>query len=374
VDCEPVPYENHPFPDARSAYKYLIEEWLGEFHFATPQDAARALTIPLTILTRRTLIVGGCPIPFITAPIRETGKTALAQVLVEVVTGSYLAASSWDHDNEQERRKMLLAVGLENPAAVLFDNINNGWGIKDATVDRWATSDVISDRILGKSENVSVPSTALLIFTGNNISPASADLLSRTYEVRMELPAKRKAFARKDIMGWTLENRAKIFSALMTILKADGRSTQHYNPTSRFPSWADVVGEKLQYAANDKTLFPRWSGSGYEDVNEDLEELLRAMTAPAYQRANSVGFTPGEMSANFSEHMARLDPKATEEWMFDRTRTIIAHAKIPPKVVHRVLKKYNGHMGEKYRLRIEVGSHPSRTNREVNLFKAVADE
>ncbi len=369
IDCQPVPHENYSFDGPQDAYHFLRHEWLGEFNFATEQDAARCLAIPLTLLNRRTRITNGAPVPFITAPTPETGKTILAQVLVEAVTGAPLPASSWDHDNEQERRKMLLAVGMENPAAVLFDNINNSWEVRDSTVERWCTSDQISDRLLGKNENASVSATALLIFTGNNIAAGSSDLMSRSYEIRMERPANAKPFKRANIVGWTVKNRAKIFAALLALSQCDRRKSRYYKPDTRFPSWGELVGEVIQFAANDKTLFERRTGGDHDDVNEDLQMLINAMVKA---KGEGMGFTPQEMSDKFSEHMARLDPAMTKETMYDRQNMLVTGNKIPAKHVHRIMRKYEGHMVEGFRLRINKEPHPVKHTRKVNTYKAIA--
>jgi len=368
VDNRPVDYENHSFASVTEAYDFLIGDWLGEFCFATPQDAARALALPLTVLNRRTRISAGAPIPFVTAPTPNTGKTLLVQVLVEAVTGQQLPATSWDHDNEAERRKMFMAVGLENPPAVLFDNINNGWGVKDPTLERWCTSDSISDRLLSKNENASVPTTSLLVYTGNNIVAGTPDLESRSYVVRMEKPAKRAKFKRADIMGWTSANRAKIFAALMMIAKAKVPAT--YVPDSRFPTWSKFVGGPIQYASGLKDLFDDWSQTT-DFVNEELEEMLFAM-ANLKDGPNHRGYLPVEFSEFFSEKLAKLDPFGTKQWMWDASGALKTAGKVPPISVPKLLRKYDGHLAGKYRLRLEKGENPQRPERKSWLIKAVA--
>lgn len=372
VDCEPVDISNHSFESPQEALSFLIDDWLGEFHFKERDDAVRALAIPLTVMARRTLVHGGAPVPFVTAPSPETGKTLLAQTLVEVVTGAQLPATSWDHDNPEERRKLFMSLGTENPAAVLFDNIQNGWEVRCPVLERWITSDSLSDRVLGKQRTATVPSTSLLIYTGNNIAPGSTDLETRSYTIRMQKPKTRRKFKRADVIGWTAKNRSKIFAALMCI--ATAKVSPSWVPVSRFPSWAEHVGAKLQFAAGSKDVFRRWEDESAQQGSEELEELLLAMaTKPGW---NDDGFLPSEMSDLFTSHLAELEPHRTKEWIKPNGMKIDG-AKVPPRQVWGLLRKHEGQLGGDYRLAIfevEQGKHPRRTDRKVKVFKAVKAE
>lgn len=361
VDCEPVPMDGIPFKSGREAFSWIMSEWLGEFPFATPQDAARSLAIPLTILNRRTRIHGGAPVPFITAPTPETGKTMLARVLVEAVTGSPLPVSAWDHDNDQERRKLILALALENPAAVLFDNIQNGWHISDATLDKYVTSDEFKDRLLGKNESATAPATCLPIFTGNNIGPGSADLASRAYEVRMLAPAGRRRYSRKDLLSWTHDNRTKIFHALYTIATDFQPSRQEaWIPDSRFPSWAEYVGGPIAYAAQDKALWAAWDSSRVGSQNEELEQLCMDMASRP--SINDIGYTSAQMSDMFSDQIKELIGPAKAHGLPN---------KIPNKSVYAMLLKYRDHPAGSWRFKAYQGDHHSRSDRKIWLFKAI---
>lgn len=367
IDCKPISMDGNPFKTPQEAYKFLREEWLGEFSFASEQDAARCIAIPLTLLSRRTRISGGSPIPFITAPTPNTGKTLLARALVEAITDAPLPVSAWD-SKEDERRKMMLAVALENPAAVLFDNIPNGWEIRDGTLDKYITSDEYKDRLLGKNINATAPATTLPIFTGNNIIAGSHDLISRSYVIRMEKPTKRIAFRRVDLLRWTGKNRKKIIHALMTI--ATHRRQPSWEPVSRFPAWAEYVGGPLQFASGHKDLFGEWDVDDSQTWDDDLEGLCTAMAAPAWRAENARGFTPAEMSENFSVHIAKVDPTATAGVMWDQSGAIRDNAKVPPKKLQSILGKFNGHPAGDNRFRIGKGPHPVKRTRIVNLYRA----
>ncbi len=372
VDSKPVPHETHQFDTVQDAYRYLTKEWLGEFHFDTEADAARALTIPLTIMNRRTRISGGAPIPFVTAPTPATGKTLLVQVLVEAVTGMQIPASNWDHDSTTERRKMFVSIGLENPPAVLFDNINNGWSVQDSTLERWCTSDSISDRLLGKNEAVNVPSTPLLVFTGNNIVAGNTDLETRSFVVRMRRPKKAKRFKRSDIMDWTSKNRPKIFAALLKI--ALSKPAKKWVPASRFASWNKYVGAPVQFAAGQEDLFKDMDPLTDDGmVNEQLEALCFAMQNIKANNQNMRGYLPKDMSENFSELIAKLDPRGVNKQMYDAAGNLDTSATLDVNSVYRLLRKYDGHYAGEWRFSVFKADNPLRPSRKSWLFKALAE-
>lgn len=372
VDCEPVPHENHSFESPREAYRFLVDEWLKEFAFASEEDRARALAIPMALMMRRTRISGGCPIPFVTAPMPETGKTMLVQCLVEVVTDAPIPVSGWDHDNEAERRKTILSIAMENPGAVLFDNINNGWAIADASLDKYATSDYFSDRLLGKNETATAPSTALLIFTGNNIIPGSIDFETRCFMIRLQLPKVRKAYERRNPRDWTRKHRAKIVAALLTIINA--KRDPAYIPQSRFPDFSEFIAGPLQQAAENKNLFKAWAPSGAKYHNEELEALLFAMANTKYDNSNDYGYTPGDMSKLFSSKIHALDPKLSREWMEAKKGMVDEDAKIPAKQIYKLLRRYDGHLSGNWRLSVFKAPLAARSDREGWHFKALREE
>ncbi|MBT5128802.1 MAG: tyrosine-type recombinase/integrase [Rhodospirillaceae bacterium] len=99
--------------DAAQALKWIIDNVCADFPFASDSDLAGFLSLLLTAIQRR-LISGdeGCPGGGISAPVQASGKTALTQVLFNLVLGRSAAATAWVHD-DVEMAKHLLAVLLE---------------------------------------------------------------------------------------------------------------------------------------------------------------------------------------------------------------------------------------------------------------------
>ena len=142
------------------------------------------------------------PVFCVKAPQRGSGKTTLVNMIVRPITRRSAAAASWSV-NEEERRKAFFAVAREGHGILMIDNIPRGTVIRDATIERFATSAEVRDRVLGESRTEAVRSP-VVVLTGNALQ-MGGDSGSRTLTI--ELTAERpdpenRAFKHPDILGW----------------------------------------------------------------------------------------------------------------------------------------------------------------------------
>jgi hypothetical protein len=79
------------------------------------------------------------PVYCVKAPQRGSGKTTLVNMIVRPITRRSAVAASWSV-NEEERRKAFFAVAREGHGILMIDNIPRGTVIRDATIERFATS------------------------------------------------------------------------------------------------------------------------------------------------------------------------------------------------------------------------------------------
>jgi hypothetical protein len=178
----------------------------------------------------------------ITAGQRGGGKTTLTNMISLAVLGRRASAASWS-ESVEERRKAIFAYLREGPAMIAWDNLPRGASISCPVIEKALTSAIITDRVLGVSEQVTVPATTIHYFTGNNVLPIG-DMASRTFTVRIDVdrpdPENRK-FQHPDPFAWTNEHRARILRALYTllvwnpVLKRD--SAARPLPQTRFKRW-----------------------------------------------------------------------------------------------------------------------------------------
>ncbi len=230
------------FPDAATALEYLIDEVFQDFVFATPLDRMAAVSCLLAGMQRRLIADNsGCPGYLFTAPVQSSGKTTLVQIISYSLYNRPMAASTFS-DDDTEMAKHLLGILQEGHSSILFDNIQEGAVIESNELAKAITSDSYSNRWLGKNKTVTVPSSVLWMFTGNNVS-ICGDFNTRILPVELDTkeanPDQRK-FKRSDIGAWCEQNREKILSACMKVIMGAKNFKPNVNP-SRFPSWDRFV-------------------------------------------------------------------------------------------------------------------------------------
>jgi hypothetical protein len=231
------------------ALRFLTEEWLCDV--ATDFDGKCILVaMALSILQRA--LFSEKPCFFVTAPQRGGGKTTAVAMVGVATTGHRPAAKGWS-DSEEERRKAMLATLSTGVAMMVWDNIKRGESISCPTVEKVLTGPTFSDRVLGKSEDKTVSTATIFIFTGNNIGP-KGDLASRGLIVRLDVDRpdpENRTFAHSDPIGWTRANTIPIRRALHTILLANPRLAGPLETPdkTRFKDWWRSVGAAIEHAA-----------------------------------------------------------------------------------------------------------------------------
>jgi hypothetical protein len=233
----------------REAYLFLAQELFVDVALQDrTQGMAALVACLLTAMSHP--VLPEKPVFRITAPQRGSGKTTVINMIVRPITRRSAAAASWSV-NEEERRKALFAVAREGHGILMIDNIPRGTVIRDATIERFATSAEVRDRVLGESRTEAVRSP-VVVLTGNALQ-MGGDSGSRTLTV--ELTADRpdpenRPFKHPDILGWCDRNRAQILQAALTILL--GNPTLHTRAArieTRFKAWFVLVGSAVEHAS-----------------------------------------------------------------------------------------------------------------------------
>jgi hypothetical protein len=197
---------------AAKALDYLTTKWLCD---VATDFRGKCVLVALALTTIERVLLPERPAYFVTAGKRGGGKTTAIMMVLLAVTGKKPPAAAWS-SNEEERRKAILAYLAEGLAAMVWDNIPLGTTISCRTLEKVLTAESYSDRVLGQTSTITVPSFTVMTFTGNNIGP-TGDMASRSLITRLEVdridPENRK-FTHADPVAWTLENRGAILRAL----------------------------------------------------------------------------------------------------------------------------------------------------------------
>ena len=271
--CGVPPVQDAPSDDdVGRAKSLLLEEWLGDFPFVERSSRVHAIAALLSHVLRNR-IDGPVPLFAVDAPTAGSGKTLLVESIGLVAIGSSPAAMALPRRDE-ELRKQITSVLLGGTPIILLDNITHT--LESGVLAAALTSRNWSDRLLGKSETVSVPNNCLWIATGNNLDFGS-ELVRRTVWIRLDpkvdRPWERTGFKHDPLGAWVVENRGRLLWALFVLVRrwlADGRPGWQERPLGSFESWCRTLGGILDCAGLPGFLENR--PELYRHVDQESEE------------------------------------------------------------------------------------------------------
>lgn len=216
-------------------------------------DVSRAawLSIVLTGAARHA-IDGPTPLFAIDSNVRGSGKSLAADSVSTIHTGRQLPRTSATGDDD-EMRKRITAILLASDPLVLMDNVNSVLG--GAAIDALLTASTWTERILGESAmTAAMPAKAIWLATGNNLQFA-ADTARRALRLRLqsdlENPEERTGFKHPNLLAWVRQERGRLASASVTILRAwhvAGRPSMNLPPWGSFDSWSNIVRNAVVWA------------------------------------------------------------------------------------------------------------------------------
>lgn len=212
--------------------------------FVEPADQAVAVALMLTALVRRSL--PSAPMGAITAPVPGSGKTLLGDCIAILATGVPAAAMQYPSSDE-EAEKIALSILLAGDPVVLIDNVERP--MSGAWLCSILTSETHQGRLLGRNENVSVPTTTLWIATGNKLV-IQGDLRTRALLCRID-PKHEKPEQREfkvDLREQFMRARSELVAAGLTLMRAylaGGEKAGIFRPWGRFERWSQFCREPL---------------------------------------------------------------------------------------------------------------------------------
>lgn len=266
LEVPPVPAQ--PSADAlRKAVGLLLNELLVDFPFATPADKAHAVAL-LLLPFARDLIVGPTPLHLIESPGPGTGKGLLAETCLRVAFAGPPAPIP-ETGEDEEWRKRITAALLHGAGAILIDNVNQP--LSSGVLAAALTTSTWSDRVLGRSELVSLPQRAIWIATANNPT-LSTEVARRSIRIRLDARADRpwqrppEQFTHPALLSWVTDHRSELVHAALCLIQAwlaAGKPSPEGRSLGSFPNWALVIGGVLHVAGipsfldNLDTLYER---------------------------------------------------------------------------------------------------------------------
>lgn len=261
---------NQPSRLDRQAALSLLTSLFETFPFVDDADRSAMLAGVLTALLRRML--PAAPMFAITAPTPGTGKTLLCESLAIVATDRRASVLSLGHD-DAETEKRLTGVLLAGDAVISIDNIERP--LKGDLLCQVTTQQFVRLRPLGGSGMLNIPTHALLIATGNNLSIVG-DLKRRVVLVRLDAGTERpeqRAFD-KDQLAMITSRRGEIITAALTLvlsyLAAGAPGIEKLHALGGFEVWDRMVRRPLVWAGLPDPLS---ASEGLRDQDPDIEAM-----------------------------------------------------------------------------------------------------
>ena len=315
--------------DVRQALEWVEEAWR-DHPFADDASGAAAVALALTLIVRPLLEGANIPLLIIDATRAGSGKSLLAEIIGIMGTGTTPATMSAP-TGDAEWRKQITAQLRAGERFIIVDDVSGT--LDSPSLRRAITSTTWSDRILGVSTQMRVPSTAVWCATGNNLRPRG-DMVRRCFLLRLDTqmskPWMRTGFTHPQPQ-WTREHRAQLAAALLTLARSwivAGRPAPTDVPVlGSFERWRTVVGGILEHVGVEGFLgnVDALTDSVFVE-DEDWAHLLEAIHTWASSRTQE-GFTTRELAGAMEEEVRKEDPirddqvMAIVEWLPDDIRS-----------------------------------------------------
>ncbi len=272
----------------------LLCDPLQDFPFLADGDRSVVLAAVLSILARQA-IDGPVPAFAFRSSTPGSGKTLLADVVATITSGNMAPRMAQPFDDD-ETRKRILSIGLEGLPLILVDNCTGAVGSRSLAAALTATT--WSDRVLGRSEKVTVPLRAVWLVSGNNLT-FRGDLGRRVVPCDIdpgcEFPEDRTGFVYDNLLDHVRRHRRFLVAAGLTILRAyhvAGRPSHGKPVKGSFEAWDRLVRGALVWAgaADPLSTVERVRAEG----DEDRDRLVAGLSALADAYPPAEAFTAAD--------------------------------------------------------------------------------
>ncbi len=280
---EVVPVSSEPDQTAVLAAIDALFYPFREFPLVGPLDRGVLLAALLTAAVRSALPTA--PAFGFDAPVQGSGKSLLASCIGAIATGK--TPTVWPHTagrDDEEVRKRLFAALRQGTRALVWDNVVGTFD--SAAMAAALTSGNFTDRVLGKSESISIPNKAIILMTGNNLTLAG-DMARRVLKCRID-PNTDRPFAREfdlEPLPYTLAHRQEMIAAALTIVRGWLTSGSKRAPgrMASFERWDDFVrqavtwvGREIRRGEFEDPMISVVASQAADPEQDVLGEMLRA--------------------------------------------------------------------------------------------------
>lgn len=257
--------------DAQQCLMMLKAE-LAEFAFEKPQDLSAALCAMLTAVIRPGLPLA--PAFNINAASSGSGKSFLAGLIVLFATPSHPYVTSYPA-SAAEAVKVVLAMLLEKPPVILFDDMQTDWKPFGA-INKALTSHTTTERVMGESRTATARTNTLFLGTGNNTGPIK-DMRRRVVTARLAPKDNQRKFEHNPHKQMS-KYRSAYVGAALTIIQAfmlHGKRDATLTPIGSYDDWSRFCREPLIWLGEPDPASSLISQVQDNTDNEALAVLLK---------------------------------------------------------------------------------------------------
>ncbi len=241
-----------------------------DFPLCGPDDWGVLLAALLTAAVRPAIPTS--PAFGFDAPVQASGKTLLAMCVGMLTSG--FTPTVWPHTHgrdDEEIRKRLFTALRNGDRAIVWDNVTGTFD--SAAMAAALTAPNFTDRVLGKSERMSIPNRAVILMTGNNLT-LTGDMPRRILKCRID-PKIDRPFAREfklDPLEYVRNNRRAMIVAGLTLVRgrlasSDARAKGRM---ASFEMWDDYVRQTVAWIG--KSVCPGKFSDPMEAVNSSQSD------------------------------------------------------------------------------------------------------
>ena len=247
----------------------LIRDVTCDFPFAHACELAHAVAL-LVLPFVQPLIDGPLPLTIIDKPGPGAGAGLLADVLLSPSLGR-VPPKMTEGGDEAEWRKRITSTYLSGTQVIVVDNVHRT--LDSAALASALTEDWWSDRLLGHSRNVELPSRRVWVATGNNVQ-LSNEIRRRAVRIRLdpgvERPESRTEFRHPQLMQYVADHRGQFVWSVLVMVRAwlAAGKPEGTRLLPRFEAWSRVVGGILDVVGVPGLLGNR----------DDMENAMDAST------------------------------------------------------------------------------------------------
>lgn len=228
-----------------------------DFPFETELDKSTFLAALITSVIRKVLPTS--PMFVFEASTAGSGKSLLQDCVSILASGKKPANSSVSDRNDDEIRKSLFAALRTGAEVLSWDNLSGK--LDSDALCMFLTSETINDRVLGVSDTLSLPNTALFLGSGNNLTLVG-DLNRRIFKISIAPNMENPHLRSFDLnpLDYCTKNRMKLIKAVLTLLAGYLSDKTYQRAKGSFASFED-----WDYLVRNCVIY-----LGYEDPVEKI--------------------------------------------------------------------------------------------------------